>query len=445
MSIPKTGPSTHKASYPDSLLAAINQFLPCRLFHRPGEGSALRWTERYLVLCVLLFSWSRCGTLAERFDDARKCLLKMFPGRRRPGGTYRGFIAALTRSTDALLQKVSDHLRGEVQARAGDRWSFQGFIAFGADGSKVECPKTFANQQAFGCAGKKKSTPQQFLTTLLHLPSGLPWDFTSGPACSSERAHLQQMLGTLPQQALLVADAGFTGYQLLGDILQGGREFLIRVGSNVRLLRRLGLAVKECGQTVYLWPADQQHKNPPLVLRLITLVDGRNRRMHLLSSVRDQTRLTDQTASQLYTLRWGVELYYRSLKQTLARRKLAGDSPATARIELRWSMIALWLLCLLGVKAIAAKGRDIKCLSVAGALRCLRRAMHCPRCRCGSGGLTRMLGAALLDDYVRAGNKQACDWAHKKKPKRIGQPKARNASAKEVLAAQRFVEQLAAA
>jgi hypothetical protein len=63
------------------------------------------------------------------------------------------------------------------------------------------------------------------VTTLLHLATGVVWDFTSGPARSSEREHLRQMLAALPQQTLLIADAGFTGYDLLMAILrQRGRD-----------------------------------------------------------------------------------------------------------------------------------------------------------------------------------------------------------------------------
>ncbi len=97
------------------------------------------------------------------------------------------------------------------------------------------------------------------------------------------------MLPQLPAESMLVADAGFTGYELLTSLTQqAGHAFLIRVGSNVRLLRKLGYDMEESESTVYLWPQDQRHQ-PPLALRLIRLIrlaDGRNRPVCLLSSVR---------------------------------------------------------------------------------------------------------------------------------------------------------------
>jgi len=449
MPIPRTGPITRASCYHDSLLAAINRFLPRRIFASSGsEAPHVRWSERLLVLCILCMTWDVSATLADRFESARRCVVKMFSGRRRPGRTYQGFIAAMASVSEPLLTKLADHLRGEVRRVAADHccWQHKGFVPIGADGSKVECPKTAANEQAFGCAGKKRSTPQQFITTLLHLGTGLVWAFVTGPARSSERAHLRQMLCTLPERSLLIADAGFTGYDLLEAILSGGKDLLIRVGSNVRLLTQLGFAVEERGQTVYLWPEGHRKTRPPLVLRLITLIDGRNRRMHLLSSVLDETRMSDDAACEFYTMRWGVELYYRALKQTMARRKLAGDAPATARMELNWAMMGLWLLCLMGVAAIVEAKQDPRRLSVAAALRRVRRAMRGdPTRRAGGAGLTRQLSGAVSDPYQRKTSKRARDWAHKKKPKPIGDPRARKAKRSEVLLAKQFREHRAAA
>lgn len=449
MSFPRMGSSTHDSSYRDSLLKAINRHLPRRLFDGGRQRANLRWSERLLVLCIVLMTWSVADTLADRFDEGRRALVKMFPGRRRGGNTYSGFIAALAKVSDSLLQRVGDHLRGEVRIAVTERcWSYKGFVPFGADGSKIECSKTAANEREFGCAGKNKSTPQQFITTLLHLPSGVVWEFCCGPARASERAHLRDMLDVLPADALLIADAGFTGYELLKAITSGGggKHFLIRVGANVRLLKKLGYAVEEHEQTVYLWPDEQQRgQQPPLVLRLITLIDGRNRTMHLLSSVLDTACMSDDLASELYVMRWGVELHYRALKQTLRRRKLAADAPATARLELRWAMVALWLLSLLGAGAIIRAGGDPRRLSVATTLRRLRRAMRDPRLRCGGNGLERQLARAVQDGYQRRAAKKARDWAHKKKPRPIGDPKARNATEKEVLLAQHLSASLRAA
>lgn len=62
-------------------------------------------------------------------------------------------------------------------------------------------------------------------------------------------------------------------------------------------------------------------KQPPPVLRLVKCRIGR-KRVHLLTSVLDESKLRCKEIKELYERRWGVELEFRALKQTFERRKL---------------------------------------------------------------------------------------------------------------------------
>ena len=84
--------------------------------------------------------------------------------------------------------------------------------------------------------------------------SGLPWRWRMGPGTDAERNHLRSMLKTLPEESLLVADAGFTGYELFKAFLAHKLSFLIRVGANVTLLTGLGFEFERHGNIVWLWP-----------------------------------------------------------------------------------------------------------------------------------------------------------------------------------------------
>ena len=92
-------------------------------------------------------------------------------------------------------------------------------------------------------------------------------------------------------------------------------------------------------------------------------------------------------------MRWGVEVFYRSYKQTLGQRKLRSDAPGQARWELHWGMTALLLLSLMSVQELVNRGQDPLSLSVAGALREVRYAMRTPRRWRRSGDLRVLLGA----------------------------------------------------
>jgi hypothetical protein len=340
---------------------------------------------------------------------------------------------------------LKDHLRQHHRGVAGGVWERFGWVPFACDGSRVEVPRTLRNQKRLGCAGRKKTGPQLFVTTLYHMGTGLPWDWQIGKGTESERDHLRLMLATLPRGSLIVADAGFTGYGLMQTMLAAGLSFLIRAGSNVSLLTELHMEweMHSNGQTVWLWPQNQR-RTPPLQLRLIRVKRGSRgqkdsrgqKEMCLLTNVLDGQRLSDQTAAIFYGMRWGVELFYRSYKQTLNQRKLRSKSPRQARWELHWGMTALLLLGLMSVQAIVARGRDPLSLSVAAALRVIRQAMGGSGGRSVRGGLRARLAEAVKDEYRRKGSKQAHDWAHKKRDRPPGSPNIRSATQAESRLAQ---------
>src|SRR5207249_625934 len=154
---------------------------------------------------------------------------------------------------------------------------------------RIDVPRTAANERAFAprCCRtrrrgrrrradeKKVAAPHLALTLLWHLGSGLPWSWRQSSSQMGERAHLLDMLPALPERALLVADAGFVGYDFWEALLTAGHDFVIRVGANVTLLRRLGYYRESQGR-VYLWPDSKRDRGrPPLVLRLVVAAGGR--------------------------------------------------------------------------------------------------------------------------------------------------------------------------
>ena len=431
------------SSYRAGLIGAIREWLPTQFFSRWKLRGGVAWTPQRLVWMALLMAWSAEQTLTERFDALGDLLRSLFP-RWRLGGTYTGWYVALARWSAVLQPAVAKRLRREMQAMAGPHWTRQGWCAFAADGSRVECPRTAANEAVLGCAGRKRTAPQLFLTTLWHMGLGLPWDFRIGPGTSSERRHLEEMLADLPANAWVVADAGFVGYDLCRRILAARRSFLLRVGANVHLLSKLGYAVREQGSTVYLWPQDRQDQ-PPLVMRLIVLPRGR-KKMYLLTNVANATELSDESAAVLYEMRWGVELFYRSWKQTLCRRKMLSHTPEAARLELSWGVLGLWLLGMMSVSAILRRGGDPLAWSVALARKHVRQTMRrAVSDRRRSPSLSEQLAKATQDGHERSGSKKARNWPHKKREKPPGEPKIMPATAEQIQRAQDLQNEKAAA
>jgi IS4 transposase len=383
----------------------------------------------------MAFDSGRC--LRDRFANVRQRIGWLFPKTRRVGKTYQGFVEALRRHSGVLLERVTAHLRSQVQATAGRHWRVEGFCVFAVDGSQIDCPRTQANLADMGRRGKDPLRPSLWLTMLWHVGTGLPWAWRIDKATASEHTHLRQMLRLLPPQALLLMDAGFVSYELLREILGAGHSFLVRVGSNRQLLRGLGCAVRETATTVHLWPQDHR-EGPPLELRLICRSSGEGKVFLLTNLPKEQ--LSKKQAGRLYRARWGIEVYYRTLKQTLERRKMLSGSPDLAQLELAWTLAGLWLSGLLGVEALIQDGQSPTRLSMATALRVLPEAVAGQLRR----RIDRALAQAVKDEYPRSQPKASRNWADKKHDSPPQAPKMRNATPAERQRAQGFFARVAA-
>lgn len=310
----------------DYLRVALNWLLQKAVFSSLTFRDDCTWTGASLAVAALLWAWSDEATLGERFQTARKIAQRLLALQQEPAGSYQAFIKLLRRWTPQFVVVLQAAFRQRMQQALAARWLLHGFCVFGGDGSRVELPQTKSHEAAYApppgrkkrkrrnrgqqsaeARAKKATSAQLWLTTLWHAATGLPWDWRLGPADSSERGHLLEMLCRLPLEALIAADAGFVGYDFLSAILASQRHFLVRVGSNVRLLRQLGYA-RESGGIVYLWPdRAAKRKQPPLVLRLVIAHDGK-RPVYLLTSVVSTRRLSDRQVCDLYRLRWGIEV-----------------------------------------------------------------------------------------------------------------------------------------
>jgi IS4 transposase len=423
------------------------------------------WSPRLLAVTALVWAWSDESNLGTRFTASRRIAAALFPPQGKIAGSYQAFIKLLVRWTPGLVRLIQSVFRARMQRDLAAVWRVGGRLLFGMDGSKIELPRTASNQRAYasswrkkrrkrkyrlrqrrprrGEAGLKKAdTPQLLMTTLWHVGSGLPWSWQIGGSYQSERDAVRQMLPELPAGAVLAGDAGLIGYDFIRTTQAGGRQVLVRVGSNVRLLTQLG-STREHDGIVYLWPTKAQQKSlPPLVLRLVVCHNGKHP-VYLVTTLLDRDDVPDRDVIAMYRQRWGIEVYHRSLKQTFQRRKLRSHSAAAARVELEWSLVGLWAMSLYAVVQICRDGQSPRRLSCARLLEAFRRMLRDylhPVCR--GATLCDRLREAVIDQYQRQ-NKTSRDYPRKKKETPPGPPTISRASARDITLAETLRNQTA--
>jgi hypothetical protein len=416
------------------------------------------WTAQALTFAGLLWAWSDERTLKERFEIARKITIFLQDDQQDPADTYQAFVKLLKKWTASLVELLAVAFRQRMPQVLDKVWTVAGWVVFAVDGSKLDVPRTIGNEERYSPQSKlarkaqkrhakgrrtarrrsrqeanarKANVPRIFLTTLWHVGSGLPWAWRTGPSDSSERAHLLEMLSTLPAAALIAADAGFVGYEFWKAVLDSNRQLLVRVGSNVKLLKQLGYA-RECNGIVYLWPDKAMRKClPPLVLRLVVVSQGRHP-VHLVTSVLSRQELSDKQVGAVYRRRWGIELYYRQCKQTFDRGKLRSRNPDNAMVELHWSLLGMWAMGLHSHAHLLKQEIPPERMSFAGIWRAYRRPMREYKSHPDPGEcMTEILDRAVIDPYHRK-NKASRDYPRQKQERPAGPPIIQKATRKQI-------------
>jgi hypothetical protein len=437
------------------------------IFSRMRPHGNTKWLPKCLVCLALFWAWSEARNVTDAHAEAAECCRCMY--QTVVLGTYQGFMGALARWTPTLMAILWPVLHRRMEEIGGLFWRVHGWVPIAFDGSRSTAPRTKANEHAF-CAknyGKgrtakyrqKKSKgmrrkknqknkpqpqePQAWITLLWHMGLRLPWTWRLGPSNASERAHVMEMIcpGKFPKRTLFCGDAGFVGYPLWSYITESGYHFLVRVGANASLLREHADYQLGKDGLVWCWPRGVQGKRPPLRLRLVKVRIGKTT-VYLLTSVLDPRKLTLQQMVKFYKMRWGVEIEFRGLKQTLDRVKLRCRNDRRVLVELDWSIMAMAVAELFALKEQLAKEpchggqarptTDPTRRSLANTMRALRSCVRGIDAVPQPGAdLATLLRQAVTDGYRRKKPKRARYRPPNPDKKPLGVPKVRKLTAQD--------------
>jgi hypothetical protein len=324
-------------------------------FH-PCQAS--RWRPQPLLFVVLVMTWCAGDSLAERFETAKAFYIASYQRQRRPGKTVEGFQKALASVPARTLRLVAAALRRRLEHVFAQRLVVDGFVPLGCDGSRLECPRSPELEQRLRAASKQEGPPMVFVSAFVHLSLGLLWSWRLGGAHASEQDHLLRLLATLPRLALVVADAGYVGYNLLQGLVQAKRSFLIRLSSKAPLYTPERVAFSRVHEGLaYYWPLDvQEKKQPPIAVRVLRLQRPRKVDVWLMTNVLDKVQLPRKTASKFYRWRWRNEGLFRTYKRTFGKVKLMSRTVAQVHREAESSLLAVQLVLAHGALALDGGG-----------------------------------------------------------------------------------------
>lgn len=455
-------------------------FVPDReLFANHRFHGNIKWNPDELAAQALIWSWHEARNVTDAFDQTAEVCDEL--GMKNVAHNYTAFMNALHSYKDCFRSQLRQRFQELAEDVAGRFWRDGNWVLIGFDGSRATTSRSVANEKAF-CARdygngktakyrKKKSkgmrrkqneknksqpqAPQAWITMMWHMGLRLPWTWRLGPSNSSERGHVMEMLEqeTFPEKTLFCGDAGFIGYPLWNSILSARGDFLVRVGANVKLLSERA-DVKGCGGGIVLcWPKGKMNSGAkPLRLRLIKVKIGKTK-MWMLTSVLNAKKLSKKQIIRYYKMRWGVEVEFRGLKQTVDKRKLRCRNSDRVLVELDWSIRAMAVAELIALREQISKEQstdetptyDTKDRSLANTMRALRKCMrNLHKYTHPTDGLLFELSCALVQKYETRTDKQARYRPKNPDKKPLGDPTIRKMNTEEREKLRKFDQNIAA-
>ena len=157
----------------------------------------------------------------------------------------------------------------------------------------------------------------------------------------------------------------------------------------------------------------------------------------MLTSVLDHEKLSPKQIVRFYQMRWGIEVEFRGLKQTIDKHTLRCRNADRLLVELDWSLRAMAFAELLALReqiaaAEASDGNDAAAAydpqhrSLANTMRALRKCMrNLHKYDTAENGLMRQLSQALVQRYNNRTDKRARYRPKNPDKKTLGEPSVR--------------------
>ncbi len=309
----------------------------------PGRASSYQWA------CKTAFAWAD-----KRFGwDAAP----------NPSGFNRARNRVTEDESMALLDAAKE--LAQVHLRRVKRLVC-GLLPVGVDGSILHMFRTQELLRKFGVPTNRLGVeqchyPQAMLVTAWDLARRIPLAWALSSHTVGEREALLGMLDQLAHNALLILDRGYPSSAVLGEILDSGRHFVVRMvaaeGAGWQEVRDF-LASGKRDAVVPVEVGTGQNRRIVYLRMVLRAFDPgrphkhqRRKIMVLITSVLDKT-LTARDLCRLYGERWGIETIYREMKAVAKIEQWHGHSVKLVRQEL--ILLLVWF-CFAAIFAATAE------------------------------------------------------------------------------------------
>jgi Insertion element 4 transposase N-terminal/Transposase DDE domain len=332
----------------------------------------------YYVLAMCLF-------FGQGYEEVARLLTDGLAYARRWRGNWRvPTTAAITRARARLgpepLRALFAEVCQPVATEAGSGSFYRAWRLVAVDGTTFDLPDTAANAGFFGRPGSprgagKGAFPQVRVAGLGECGTHAIFAAALGPLAVHETELARRLFGRLRAGMLLIADRGFTGFDLWRAAAATGADLLWRVRNSAVLPVAEQLADGSYLSHIYAARDKHRHADPITVRVVEYTLAGQATVYRLITTILDPAQAPALDLAALYAQRWEFEISLGELKthQGAPQMVLRSHTPDGVQQEVYGFLLVHYAIRALMHQAALDKGTDPDRVSFTRTLRLARR------------------------------------------------------------------------
>lgn len=339
-----------------------------------------------VVLWAFLAQVLRDGKEAScRAAVAQITVYRLQEGFDPPTSDTGDYCRARAKLFEAALRELTIETAQQLQQQAEPAWLWKGRHAKLVDGFTFTMPDTPENQAEYPQQPSQKKGvgfPIARACVILSLATACAMDLTIGPYSgkeTGETALLREMLASLDEGDVLVADRHYCSFLMIALLIARGVDVCARLHQNRHVDFRRGRRLGKYDHLIEWrkpqrpqWMDEETYAAIPETITLreiryrVTENGRRSETLTVITTLVDAEAYTKEEIAELYGFRWNSELDIRSIKQSLGLDHARSKSPAMVRKELWTTLLAYNLIRTTSATAAVIHGKQPRQISFTG-------------------------------------------------------------------------------
>jgi len=334
----------------------------------------------YYVICLALF-------MQVSYREVLRCLLEGLAWLLGPGAAVKvtgksGISQARSRLGWGVLRQLHEEVVRPLAVEATKGAWYRRWRLVSLDGSTLDVADEKENEQAFGRPSASRghsAYPQIRFVSLVENGTHVLLGTRMADYATGEVTLAQEVIPSLRQGMLCLADRNFFGFRLWKQARAEGADLLWRVKKNLRLRVEQRLPDGSYRSRIYASERDWRHRTNGIEVRVIDYqlqgIAEAEPIYRLVTTILDPSEGPAEELAALYPERWEIETALDELKTHLrgAQIILRSKTPDLVRQEFYGLLLAHFAVRGLMHEAALKAGEDSDRLSFLHAVRVIRR------------------------------------------------------------------------